>query len=78
MRLERLVFSGEDVAFAAFDEQLEATLHVLKLEDCLGEELQLPAVKTKETAAKTAAKEQAGEEKKTQRFLIWCEFVQRL
>ncbi len=49
-RPERLAFSGEDEDFPAFNEPFEARMHVLKLGDCLENKLEMPAVKTQETA----------------------------
>ncbi len=77
-RLERLAFSGKDEDFAAFSEQFEARMHVLKLGDCLDDKLEVPAVKTQDTAAETTARDKAEEEKKRQRFMVWCELVQCL
>ncbi len=53
-------------------------MHVLKLVDCLEDKPKVLPVKTQKTTVETTARDQAEEEKKRQKFTVWCELVQYL
>ena len=77
-KLEKLSFSGKDEDFAAFSEQFEARMHMLNLGKCLEDKLTVPAYKEDETRGEETARVKAEDERKKQRFMVWCELVQCL
>ena len=77
-RLEKLSFSGKDEDFATFSEQFEARMHMLNLGKCLEDKLTVPAFKKDETRGEETARVKAEDERKKQRFLVWCDLVQCL
>ena len=77
-KLEKLFFSGKDEDFAAFSEQFEARMYMLNLGKCLEDKLTVPAYKEDETRGEETARVKAEDERKKQRFMVWCELVQCL
>ena len=77
-KLEKLSFSGKDEDFAAFSEQFEARMYMLNLGKCLEDKLTVPVYKEDETRGEETARVKSEDERKKQRFMVWCEFVQCL
>ena len=77
-KLEKLSFFGKDEDFAAFSEKLEARMHMRNLGKCLEDKLTVPAYKEDETRGDETARVKAEDERKKQRFMVWCELVQCL
>ena len=77
-KLKKLSFSGKDEDFAAFTEQFEARMHMLNLGKCLEDKLTVPVYKEDETRGEELARVKAEDERKKQRFMVWCDLVQCL
>ena len=77
-KLEKLSFSGKEEDFAALSEQFESRMHMLYLGKSLEDKLTVPAHKEDETRGEETTRVKAEDERKKQRFMVWCELVQCL